>query len=93
MLERFRCQQSLFSKGADPCRLEILKGLHDCIPLGKYQERVTWCEIIVSLSDQLAKNPLGTIPPHGNAKSPADDNPHLAEGIRFPKEQQIEEMS
>jgi len=47
----------------------------------------------MSLSYQLAENSLGTIPSYGNPKSPADDNPDLADGIGFPKEQQIEEVS
>lgn len=47
----------------------------------------------MSLSYQFAKNSFGAIPTYSNPKSPTDDNPDLADGIGFPKEQQIEELS
>lgn len=47
----------------------------------------------MSPSYQLAKNPFGSIPSYGNPESPADNNPDLADGIGFSKEQQIEEVS
>lgn len=87
MLQRFGCQQSLFPKCAEPCGLEILKGLHKSVSLGENKERRTRYEILIGVSYQFAKNPFSSIAPYGNPESSPDDNPYLAGGVGVSNEQ------
>jgi hypothetical protein len=53
------------------------------VPLGEDQQHLPWEEVTVELTNQLPKDPLGSVSPNGDAESLPDDDADLRGG-NFP---------